>query len=100
MSLDVGHYVLNGLELLGILIGYLYRELLLEGHYELNGVKRIGTEVVDELSAGGYLLGVNAELVDDDFLYLCFNVVGHKMYCCLRRLYITTSAADTQYKSS
>lgn len=36
----------------GVLVGDLNAELLLDGHDDLNGVKRVETEVVGEVSSG------------------------------------------------
>jgi hypothetical protein len=42
----------TGVDGVGVLVGNLNAEFLLNGHDDLNGVKRIKTEVVGEVSAG------------------------------------------------
>src|SRR5262245_13621707 len=63
--------------LLGVLIGDLDVELLLEGHDELHGVERVGTEIVDERSLAGDLFGAHSELLLDDLLHAFSDVAGH-----------------------
>ena len=38
----------NGPHLLGVLVGNVHSELLLEGHHELDRVERVGPEILDE----------------------------------------------------
>src|SRR6185503_1452443 len=45
---DVVNGLLDGGDLLGVLVRDLRLELFLERHHELNGIERVGTEVVDE----------------------------------------------------
>ena len=42
----------TGVDRVGILVGDLNAELLLDGHDDLDGVKRVETEVVGEVSGG------------------------------------------------
>ena len=68
MLVDVVDGVLDGPDLLGVLVGDLGPELLLEAHDELDEVQGVGVEVVDERGLGLDLLLVDAELLDDDLL--------------------------------
>ena len=79
VGLDVGHHVGNRLELLSVLVGNFHGELILESHHEFDGVKGVSTKIFDELSIGGHFFGINAELSSDDFFYLGFDIVGHKI---------------------
>ena len=53
-----------------ILAGYL--NLAFFGH-QINGVELIRSEVLNEFGLCGNLIGVDAELVDDDVLYAVFD---------------------------
>lgn len=63
----LGHWVLgdvldgvgDGLDLLGIVIGDVEDELLLEGHDDLDDVKGVETEVIDEVRLVGNLASVD-----------------------------------------
>src|SRR3989304_2842287 len=65
---DVVGRVLDGPDLLRILVGDLGPELFLEAHDELHEVERVGVQVVDERGFGLDILLVHAELLDDDLL--------------------------------
>ncbi len=76
---DVFVYVADGLELLSVLVRHFDVELLLEGHDEFDEIERISAEILDERRLWRDLLGVHAELLDDDVLDLLFNrFVAHK----------------------
>jgi hypothetical protein len=49
---DVLNSLVNGVDGVGVLVGDLNAELLLDGHDNLDGVKRVETEVVGEVSGG------------------------------------------------
>lgn len=70
---DESHDVANGLELLCLIVWNFNVEFLFESHDELDGVEGVGTEVLNELSSWGYLVGANAELVYNDFLNAFFD---------------------------
>src|SRR5688572_22777099 len=74
MVLDVVDGLLDGGDLLRLLVGDLGLELLLEGHHQLHRVERVGTEVVDERGLGLDFTLVDAELLGDDFLDALFYV--------------------------
>src|SRR5687767_11983330 len=44
-------------------------EFLLERHHELDGVEAVGAEIVDEVGVLGHLVGLYAEVLDNDFLH-------------------------------
>ena len=57
---------------LGGIVGNLAAELLLERHDQLDGVEAVGAEIVDEAGVVGDLVGLDAEMLDDDLLHaLC-----------------------------
>src|SRR6266852_3191766 len=70
---DVLDGVLDLLDLFGRLVGNLDVERFFEGHHEFHGVKRIGAQVVHERGFWRDLVGVHAELLDDDALDLFFH---------------------------
>lgn len=49
---DVLNSLVNGVDGVGVLVGDLNAEFLLDGHDDLDGVKRVETEVVGEVSGG------------------------------------------------
>src|SRR5512135_3303760 len=68
--LGVPHDIVDGLadrgQLLGLVVGDIQPELLLEGHDQLDGVQGVGTEIVDEGRVLGDLLLTDAQLVGND----------------------------------
>src|SRR2546425_1176942 len=68
--LDVLDRVADGHDLLGILVGDLDVEVLLEGHDELHRIERVGPQVLDELRRGGDVVLLHPELLHDDLLHL------------------------------
>ena len=85
LLLEVTDCIADRLQLLGILIGNFNAELFLEGHDELDGIQRVRAEILYEQCFRRDLFGLHTQLVDDDFLHLCFGVVRHiplKRYGC------------------
>jgi len=81
LGLDEFDHVANGGELFGFFVGHFDFELFLKGHHQLDGVERIGSEILDELRLGVDLIGVHAELIDDDIFDAFFDgFVGHGMW--------------------
>src|SRR5512146_1935562 len=70
---DVVDGVLDGLDLLRILVRDFDVEGLFEGHDQLDRVQRIGAQVVHERSIGRDLGLVHTQLLDDDLLYFFLN---------------------------
>src|SRR5262249_4802805 len=72
LGLGVGLDVLDGLldprDLLGVLVGDLDTEFLLERHHELDGVERVGAKVVHEGGIRRHFFFVDAHLLHDDAL--------------------------------
>src|SRR6478735_8059180 len=75
--LDVGLDVIDGLlhrgDLLGLFVRDFALELFFEGHHQFDGVERVGAQVVDERSAVGHFVFLDAELFDDDLLDAFFD---------------------------
>ena len=65
---DVVDGILDGADLLRVLVRDLRPELLFEAHDQLHEVERVGVQVVDERCLGLDLILVGAELLDDDLL--------------------------------
>src|SRR3984893_4895961 len=74
VGLDVLDRFLHAGDLLGILVGDLDAELLLERHHQLDGVERVGSQVVDERGIGRHFFLVDSELLHDD----AFHFVGYR----------------------
>src|SRR5512146_1343618 len=65
---DVIDGILDGADLLRVLVRDLRPELLFEAHDELDEIERVGVQVIDEGRLGLDLILVGAELLDDDLL--------------------------------
>src|SRR5690242_1061328 len=74
VRVDVVDRVLDGLDVLGLLVGDLDLELLLHRHDELDDVERVRAEVLDEARGDLDLLLRDAELLSDDALDLRLHV--------------------------
>src|SRR6185503_16338810 len=68
MALDVVHDVLDGADLLRLLVRDLHVVFLLEGHHELDDVERVGAQVFDERRLRSHLILAHPELLTDDLL--------------------------------
>jgi hypothetical protein len=66
---DELHRIANGHDGFGGVIGDFNAKFFLEGHDEFDAVERVGAEIIDEVSILDHLLGVDAEMLDHDFLY-------------------------------
>src|SRR5256885_12577295 len=64
--LDVVDCVFDFADFLGLVVGDLNAELLLEGHDQLDLIERISAEVLDERSVRSDLVRVDPQLLDDD----------------------------------
>src|ERR1700751_5242013 len=73
VRVDVVVGVLDGADLLRVLVGDLDLEGLLEGHDQFDGLERIGAEIVYERGIGGDLAFLDPELLHDDLLYAFLN---------------------------
>jgi hypothetical protein len=60
--------------LLGVLLGDLEAELLLEGQHQLDDRERVGLQVVDERGGGDELVLRHLELLADEFLDLLLDI--------------------------
>src|SRR5258708_18713386 len=63
---DVVDGLVDGCDLLGILIRDFDFELLFEGHHQLDGVEGIGAQVIDERSLVRDLLLLDPQLLGND----------------------------------
>src|ERR1041384_8833943 len=70
---DVIDRLLNGRDLLGVLVRDLGLEFLLRRHHQLDRVERVRAEVVDEGSVVGDFFLFHAQLLGDDGFNLLFN---------------------------
>ena len=62
--------LLDGGDVGSLLFGDLAVEFLFDGHDEFDGVEGVGTEIIHEGGAGDDLVGIDAQLRDDDVLDL------------------------------
>src|SRR5512145_1008400 len=74
---DVVHRVLDGLDVLRLLVRDLDLELLLHRHHELDDVEGVGAEVLDERRGRLDLVLADAQLVRDDVLHLLLDRCRH-----------------------
>src|SRR6476660_2375237 len=58
----------------GGIVGYLAAKFLLEGHDELDRVEAVGAEIVDETGVFRDLVGLDAEMLNDDLLNPLANI--------------------------
>src|SRR3546814_2390103 len=66
---DIGDRVLDGRDLLGSIVGDFDAEFFLERHHQLDDVEAVSAEIVDEARVLGDLVGLDAEMLDDDLLH-------------------------------
>ena len=79
--LDVSHHVADGLQFLRFLVRDFDGEFLLKRHDQFHSIQGVGTKVLDEFGIQHDLLGIHAELVDDDiFDFLFDGFFGHKIF--------------------
>jgi hypothetical protein len=65
--------IADGEDRLGGIVGNFAPEFFLECHHEFDGVEAVGAEIVDEACRLGHLLGLDAEVFNDDL----FDPVGN-----------------------
>lgn len=70
---DVFHHIADRLQLLRIFIRYFDGKFLFKRHHQLDDVERVRAQIFDKGRRGRDLLGVNAELFDNDVLDLLFD---------------------------
>src|SRR3989338_3501051 len=80
VRVDVFDRLFHARDLLGVLIGNLDAELLLERHHQLDGVERVGAQIVDKRGVRCDFLFVHPELLHDDAL----DLVGYRHSVLLR----------------
>ena len=69
---DVANDVAYGLKFFGFFIGDFDAEFFFECHDEFDGVEGVGTKVFNEFGICGDLIGVDAELLNDDIFNSIF----------------------------
>ena len=67
MRFDELDGVFHSDDFLGRIVRDLAAEFLFERHHELDRVETVGAKIIDEAGALGHLLGIDAEMLDDDF---------------------------------
>src|SRR4051794_23232344 len=67
--IDIFDRVADGRDLFRGIVRNLDAELFLEGHDQLDDVQAVRTEVIDEARVLGDLVGLDAEMFDDDLLH-------------------------------
>src|SRR5215210_5891968 len=97
------HHVVNGLfdrgDLLGLLIGDLHPELLLELHDELYQIEGVRLKVLAEGSIGGNVTLVYSQPVGGDLLYLAEYFFAIQSVSPLQDLYKLLSTHPTIARS-
>src|SRR6204780_5285672 len=73
VRVDVIDGLLDGRDLLRVLVRYLRLELLFESHHQLNRVQRVCAEVVNKRGVIGYFFFFDAPLFGHDLLNLLLN---------------------------
>src|SRR5258706_4193617 len=82
VRLHVVDGLLDGGDLLGVLVGNLGLELLFERHHQFDGIERIRAQIVDEGRFGLDLGFVHAELLGNDFFDPLFDVFHAVLLPC------------------
>ena len=65
---DILDRVRDGANLLGGVVGDFHAELFLEGHHQFDDIKAVGTKIIDEAGVFSDLLGLDAQVLDDNLL--------------------------------
>src|SRR5208283_3044789 len=78
VSLDIGDDILDGADLLGILVGDFDVELLFQRHHQLDNIERIGAEILDERGLRSYFVGGHTQLLAYFRANLGFDVLSHR----------------------
>src|SRR5215212_7151861 len=81
---DVVDRLADGLNLLGVLVGDLDPELILELHDQLDEIERVGVEVLLEGGLLRDLALVDAELLGQNFLYSLENFLARRCHVTSR----------------
>ena len=83
VGLQIFEGVTHGFHLVGVFIGDVEAELLLESHDQFYGVQRIRPEILDELCFRCELVNTDFQLLGNDFLRSLF-VKSHEQYLLAR----------------
>src|ERR1700733_7405585 len=68
--------IADGQNGLGGIVGNLAAKFLFEGHDELDRVETVGAEIVDETGVLRHLVGLDAEMLNDDLLNPLANITN------------------------
>src|SRR3954454_9585208 len=90
LLVDVAQRLPDRAGLLGRGVGDLHAELFLEDHDQLNDVEAVGDKIVDEARVLGDLVGLDAEMFDDDL----FDAIGSLAHWGLPPLCFCGSPSD------
>lgn len=70
---DVIYSFVDVVDFFGVFIGNFDVEFFFEGYDEFDDIERVCIEVVGEVGFGGYFVGVDIELFNDDFFdFVCY----------------------------
>src|SRR5207253_7164846 len=69
-------------QLLGLLVGDVDVELLLEGHDQLDGIEAVRAQVLHEARVGRELVALDPQLFDDDIFDLLFELLHFHCHGC------------------
>jgi hypothetical protein len=61
------------------IVRYLDAELLLESHDEFDRIERIGSEILDEIGIVDDFVGINAEMLNDNFLHALGDIAHDRL---------------------
>src|SRR5215469_13676741 len=69
---------------LGGIVGNFAAELFLKSHDQFDSVETVGAKVIDEAGVLGHLVGLDAEMFQDDFLHALANITHVPTSSCQR----------------
>ena len=72
----------DGADRLGLLVGDLHAEALLEVHDQLDQVERVGLQVVAHVRALDDIRGIDVETLDENLLHLAQNLCAISHCLC------------------
>ena len=94
LGFDVVNGILDGGDLLRLLVGDIQVERFLERPHQLDDIERIGAQVIDETRRGIDLRLIPAKLLDNDLLDLL--LYGHETSTCLSPLATSVTPPGTR----
>src|ERR1700722_10864523 len=96
---DVFDHVADGLQLLRILVGDLRAKFLFKRHDQFDRVQRVSSQIFNELRLGRHLVGIDAELFDNNVLHsVCYGFLCHWLLLFqIFRLFMRNPALLSKY---